>query len=145
MHASRVRDAADFIRNTGRPLDAAMLDFDCGRSDAAPVLAALEPYHNADGGFGHALEPDVRLADSSVIATTVGLQVLQHVGVEASCPMVRGAIAYLLYQLDPTTLAWANVPANVDDAPHAPWWNVPEQPTGFTANPGAEIVGHCYH
>src|SRR6266496_4085610 len=27
---------------------------------AAPVVAALRPYQNADGGFGNALEPDFR-------------------------------------------------------------------------------------
>ncbi len=27
---------------------------------AAPVVAALRPYQNADGGFGNGLEPDFR-------------------------------------------------------------------------------------
>ncbi len=129
----------------GRPLDRALFAFSFEGGGADKVAAELTAYRNADGGFGHALEPDVRLDDSSVIATTVGLQVLRTLHADASHPLVGGAIAYLLAQLDREALAWADVPPNVDDAPHAPWWNAPDKPTGFTANPGAEIVGHFHH
>lgn len=137
--------AVSFLNEHGRPLDQASLAFCFEGGSPEAVLAALEPYQNADGGFGHALEADVRLDDSSVIATTMGLQALRKVDADASHPLVRGAVAYLLEQLDPTTLAWVLVPPNVDDAPHAPWWAPEEKPTGFTANPGAEIVGHFHH
>ncbi len=52
--------ATDFIWRTARLLDRhrfAFLFLD-GPRDA--VLRALRPYQNADGGFGHALEPDLR-------------------------------------------------------------------------------------
>jgi hypothetical protein len=145
MHPDRVEAAIDFLHRFGRPIDAALFDSDRGQGSAAVVLSALESHQNVDGGFGHALEPDIRLDDSSVIATTVGLQILQRIRADASHPMVRGAIAYLLEQLDLGSLAWVNVPDHVDEAPHAPWWKVPDRPTGFTANPGAEIVSHFHH
>ena len=42
--------------------------------DGAPsgrVLDALRPYRNDDGGWGHALEPDLRGPDSQVSAALV--------------------------------------------------------------------------
>lgn len=141
----RFASAASFLKEQGRPLDQALLAFHFENGSPDAVLAALDLYQNTDGGFGHALEPDVRLEDSSVIATTMGLQVLRKADTNASHPLVGGAVAYLLEQLDHSTLAWTLVPPNVNDAPHAPWWNPADAPTGFTANPGAEIVGHFHH
>ncbi|MEO0514706.1 MAG: hypothetical protein AAF086_05355 [Planctomycetota bacterium] len=138
--------AWSFVNNYGRPLERAWLAFHFAQGSADEVSAELLRFQNDDGGFGHALEPDVQLADSSVIATTIGLQALRKTRAPASTPSVRRAIAYLLGQLDRDTLAWDLVPTNVDDAPHAPWWNLPDTPPiGFTANPGAEIVGHFHY
>ncbi|MEM1212249.1 MAG: hypothetical protein AAGI68_08105 [Planctomycetota bacterium] len=148
LTTERAAAARRFLFEHGRPLDQSLYAFAFEGGPADAVLDRLAGYQNADGGFGHALEPDVRLADSSVIATTVALQTLRTVGAEASHPLVIGAVQYLLDTLDHKTLVWSLVPPNVDDAPHAPWWNprnAEEPPTGFTANPGAEIVGHFHH
>ncbi len=137
--------ARSWLFTYGRKIDQArwLFHFEHGSADA--VTEALATYHNADGGFGRALEPDVRRDESSVLATTVALQILREVGADDSHPLTQSAIGYLIEQLDRDTLAWMNVPANVDDAPHAPWWDSPEKPTTFTANPGGEIVDHFHH
>lgn len=129
----------------GRTIDQARLLFTFGKTDAKPVLDELANYQNSDGGFGHALEADVRLEDSSVIATTVALQILREVQTDSSHTHVQGAISYLLETLDQNNLAWDCVPKNVDDAPHAPWWDPEDPKTGFTPNPGMEIVSHFNH
>ena len=136
--------ATAFLHEHGRPLDRARLAFAFGTGHASDVLAELAHFRNNDGGFGRALEPDLRLADSSVIATTMAMQVLVECDADASDPMVRGAVVYLLDQLDRDALAWTCVPLHVDDAPHAPWWGPEEKKTGFTANPGAEVLAHFY-
>jgi hypothetical protein len=58
------------------------------------VVDALRGYQNGDGGFGHALEPDVRCPASLPLATEVALQVMVASGtVEPS--MVLRACDYL--------------------------------------------------
>jgi hypothetical protein len=54
--------------------------------DDAPrgrVLDALRPYRNDDGGWGHALEPDLRGPDSQVSGALSALEVLAEVGTAA--------------------------------------------------------------
>ena len=143
----RFQDAKAFVMTHGRALEQRLFEryFEAGAGEF--VLGALSHYQNEDGGFGRALEPDIRMEGSSVVATTVGLQVLREVRASGDHPMVRGAIRYLLDTYDPDREVWPVVPKAVDDAPHAPWWNhaqTAEAFNGFLANPRAEIVGYFY-
>ena len=84
-----------------------------------PILAALRAYRNADGGFGHALEPDVRGPESEPAATLHALDVLAEVG-ELRDPMVAGAARWIAGIADPD----GGVPFVLPAAalhPHAPW------------------------
>ncbi|ARP74422.1 hypothetical protein LK07_26115 [Streptomyces pluripotens] len=45
-----------------------------------PVEAALDAYRNDDGGYGHALEPDLRGPVSQPLHTTHALRVLDEIG-----------------------------------------------------------------
>jgi len=145
LTAQSFTNASQWLDTHGRDLDRMRLEFAFGKGNADSVLDALAKFKNSDGGFGHALEPDVRLADSSVIATTVALQILREVHTDVSNILVHGAIEYLIKTLDHDVLAWKCVPDHVDDAPHAPWWNPEDRPTGFTANPDSEIVSHFHY
>jgi hypothetical protein len=66
-----------------------------GPADA--VVAALQSYVNPDGGFGHALEPDLRGPGSQPEPVEVALWTLHETGdgrdrdVAFADPMVRGA------------------------------------------------------
>ncbi|HRX03652.1 MAG: hypothetical protein M9927_20240 [Anaerolineae bacterium] len=146
LSADGASAARRFLVQHGRPLEQALYAFHFERGPADAVLDALTPYQNSDGGFGHGLEPDLQLADSSAIVTTVGLQHLRDVKAGADNPLVQRAIAYLLTTYDPSIQTWQIIPANVDDAPHAPWWAYDDELShrwhGFLANPRAEIVGY---
>jgi hypothetical protein len=107
----------------------------------------LAPYQNADGGFGHALEPDLRTTASSAIATQHGLAILREAGATAAEPLVQRAIAYLLETLDRDLLRWEIVPPAVAEAPHAPWWTYGESAgsaDGFQSNPRAALIGFLF-
>ena len=56
--------ARNFLQLHARPLEKAFfsLAFEAGSVD--PVLTELQKYQNADGGFGLALEPDLRTPKS---------------------------------------------------------------------------------
>jgi len=142
--------ARAFLMTNGRLLERALFahHFESGKVEG--VLTALAAYQNEDGGFGNALEPDIRLPASSPLVTTVALQILRDIGATSDTLMVQQAIAYLLNSYNPDGEAWLSVPPEVNDYPHAFWWTWPtiagrhpELP--FYANPHAEIVAHFWH
>jgi hypothetical protein len=60
--------AADFLAASARVLDRRVFERLFSGGAAAPVRDAVAAYRNADGGFGHALEPDCRAAASQPAA-----------------------------------------------------------------------------
>lgn len=135
--------AYNFIITHARPLEQARYFYHFQNGPSSAVIETLSAFQNADGGFGHALEPDIRLPDSSVIATTHALQILREIGAAPDHPLIAGAMRYLLATYDATNHIWPIIPANVDDAPHAPWWNYNPDPAPHRINPTPEIAGYC--
>jgi hypothetical protein len=135
-------NAVQYVKEHGRPLDWARLQLALGDADSGTVMKELIAYQNYDGGFGHALEPDVRLADSSVLCTTIALQYAREVDATVDDPLVRRALEYLVRTYDRDSDGWEFVPPNVDDAPHAPWWSYSPAEGSNSFNPRAEITGY---
>ena len=139
--------AKTFVLENGRDLDRALLAYHFADGTADAVLAALAAYQNEDGGFGHGLEPDLRTPASSVIATTVAFQSCRSLGVLGEHPLVQRGVAYLLETYDATRQVWPIIPPEVEDAPHAPWWDYASSEAGFggfLVNPRVEIVGYLH-
>jgi len=140
--------ARKFIYERARPLERRRFAYHFESGAAEDVLAELAKYQNGDGGFGRALEPDLRLPGSSVLATTVGLQVLRELDASADHPLVQGALRYLLDTYEAEIETWPIIPSDANSAPHAPWWlydeNLSQRWRGFLANPRAEIVGYLW-
>lgn len=139
--------AETFLRTNGRALDQRLFDFHFGSGSADDVLDALSAYANEDGGFGHGLEPDIQMPESSARTTTFGLQVAREVDAPADHPVMRSTIRYLIDTFDRTNDVWPIVPAAVDDAPHAPWWDYAGTEKGFNGfglNPTAEALAFLY-
>ncbi len=140
--------AAAYLQAQARPVDQARFAFHFADGQAAAVRSALAAYQNVDGGFGHALEPDLRAPASSAIATQQGLQILREIGADATEPLVQRAITYLLATLDRDLLRWEIVPPAVEEAPHAPWWTYGASAgsgDGFRSNPRAALIGYLCH
>ena len=117
--------------------------FDSAPADA--VSAELGKYQNADGGFGNALEPDLRAPESSALATSIAFQIIRETGGAPSENMASGATDYLVNTFDEARLTWRIVPRSAEGSAHAPWWN---QSAGanafdsFSLNPTAELLGY---
>ncbi len=145
---ARFAAAETFVRDQGRPLDAALLALTLGRGAADEALAALVAFQNADGGFGHGLEPDMTSPASSAIATSIGLRILTRLETPARRPTVVAAIDWLTAALDREAGVWPIVGQDVELAPHAPWWSWSDDLAadwnGFRFNPTAEIMAHLY-
>lgn len=145
---ARCAAAEAFVREQGRPLDAALLALDLGQGAPDAALAALVAFQNRDGGFGGGLEPDMASPASSAIATSVGLRILARLETPARRPTVIAAIEWLDGALDREEGVWPIVGRDVALAPHAPWWAWSETLAaswnGFRFNPTAEILAHLY-
>ena len=139
--------AKNFIMEQGRTLDQKRFEFHFENGTADAVLAALSSYQNDDGGFGHSLEPDIRTPASSAIVTTIGFQILREVQAPVSHRLVRTGIQYFIDTYDESQQVWSIIPPEVEDAPHAPWWNYEKSAESFgrfLVNPRAEIVGYLH-
>jgi hypothetical protein len=87
------------------------------------VLDALRPYRNEDGGWGNALEPDLRGPDSQVSGALSALEVLAELGAAADPDVVRLATATADW-LASVALPDGRVPHVLPTAagyPAAPW------------------------
>ena len=139
--------AAHFMRHEARPLEWALFEHHFLDGSRTQVLAALVPYQNADGGFGNALEPDMRAAASTVLATTNALAILRQVGASEETSGLPAALAYLVDTYDVEKERWPIISPGVEDAPHAPWWDYAASEQnfgGFWANPRAAVVGYLW-
>lgn len=143
------QSAGRFLETYGRPLDVARFRFHFAGGDRQVVLDELATFQNPDGGFGHALEPDLRCPQSSPLATSHAFQVLRELDTSPQQPevatLVQPTIAYLLATCDRGLLTWHNLPNGVDAYPHAPWWNGAGREASlshFELNPTAELLGY---
>ncbi len=142
--------ARRFLKTEARPLDRALFEHRFEGGPADRVAKELVTYQNIDGGFGHALEPDVRTPSSSALATGIGLGMLKEMACPADHPMVSGAVAYLLRTFDSETRIWRAVPHDANDHPHAPWWHDEDGSLArtfddFAVIPRAQLVGLLHH
>lgn len=140
--------ARAYLYTYARPVEAALYAylFEGASNDA--VIAALVPYQNPDGGFGHGFEPDFRLDASSALCTTYALQTLTVARAATTLPMVRNAMRYFRQSYNPALTAWPLIPRHDNTAPRAPWWGSPDDSpqscNDYSVNPLAEILGYFF-
>jgi hypothetical protein len=140
--------AAAFLERSARPLERAL--FRCAFGGGAPdaALGELAAFRNGDGGFGHALEPDLWLPASSVLCTVEALHVLQELGVPTDHELVTRAVDWLVAAFDPALGAWRSVPPEAEEHPHAGHWrwdlhaDGTKWPVGVL--PRAEVLAHLW-
>jgi hypothetical protein len=114
-------DAAErFLAAHGRVLDRRRFERLFRGGDAAPVIAAVAAYRNADGGFGHALEPDGRGPGSQPPAVALALRTLDEAGAWDG-ELVAGALGWL-ERTAPPEGGTSFVDASIEGWPRAPWW-----------------------
>ena len=72
--------AEEFIWKNARLLERRLFEFHFRSGSSRAVLSALRAYQNKDGGFGNALEPDIRCPDSQPVPTQHALEIMDVVG-----------------------------------------------------------------
>lgn len=136
----------DFIAKNARPLENAIFAKESGKGTIENVLTELSKFQNPDGGFGHGIEPDFRLPDSSAISTSVAMQIMSGFSLNKEHPMVKRAMEYLLNSYNTLHSLWEPVPPSVSEYPRAAWWEwrSAEQCETAWGNPSAELTGYLF-
>ncbi|MFC5183437.1 prenyltransferase/squalene oxidase repeat-containing protein [Actinomadura harenae] len=115
--------AAEFMATHARLLDRRRFDLlfsedRNGGGDVEAVIAALEGYRNADGGYGWGLEPDLRSSESQTGAAAHAFEVFAEVGGHPRA-------VELCDWLESVSLADGGLPFALpvtSEAGNAPWW-----------------------
>ena len=133
--------AKQFIYNNARLLDRKRFEYFFEGGSNESVLEALRPYQNRDGGFGNALEPDIRCPDSQPVPTEMALMIMDEVG-RFDPHILEGIINYIRE----STLSNGGIPFVLRSAsvyPHAPWWAT-EDDERPSINPTGRIIALLY-
>jgi hypothetical protein len=112
--------AETFIWSTARLVDRHRYALLFGDGPAEPVVAALRAYQNPDGGFGHALEPDLRCPQSQPAPTLSALEMLHEAG-RLHGPEGDAGRAWIASIAGPDG-GVPNALPGFEPYPHAPWW-----------------------
>ena len=128
--------AETFLWKNARLLERRRFAYYFQEGSREAVLAALLAYQNADGGFGNALEPDIRCPQSQPVPVQHALEFLDAVGIEQE--IVQSICNYLMT----ITTEEGGVPWILPSAlayPRAPWWTTVDPPVA-SLNPTASIA-----
>lgn len=118
------QNARDFIYRNARPLDYVRWQYHFENGSKHAVLNSLAYYQNADGGFGHALEPDAWNPNSSPIQTWAATEILREIDyTDNTHPIIKGILLYLGSGKNFNGQFWYNSIKSNNDYPHAPWWH----------------------
>ena len=141
---------ANSIKEYARPLERALFDNYFYNRSEEKVVNELKKFQNQDGGFGHGIESDFRLPNSSPMATSVGIRILSEFDhLDEAQEMIKRALNYLEASFNEERYGWFAVPEEVNSFPHAFWWHFNEDEKMSIidyswGNPTAEIIAYCY-
>jgi hypothetical protein len=133
--------AAEFMAGHARVLDRRVFQrlFQGGAPE--PVRDAVTAYRNDDGGFGHALEPDLRAPASQPAAVEMALRIMDAADAWDE-RLVRDAIDWLT-SIAPAEGGATFVLPTLSQGPHAPWW-VPAEGNPVSLIQTGQIAGVLY-
>lgn len=133
-----VQQASDFIYKNARLLERLRFAHLSGQGSPEAVLQALAAYQNKDGGFGHALEPDIRSPYSQPQGAEFALHLMDETGIFPES-LMTGLGQFLEQHSNPHTGGWPYAFRSVNEHPHAPWWTTESDDTA-SINPTGSIV-----
>lgn len=132
-----IEKAQQFIYRNGRLLERRWMEHLFKGGSKVAVIDALRAYQNEDGGFGHALEPDIRDPHSQPVPTETALHIMDGLGLFDSS-IISGILRYLEGITQPGG-GFPRALRSVNHYPHAPWWTT-ERDDSASMNPTGNIV-----
>lgn len=138
--------AQAWLKRYGRPLELARWEFFFEKGSKDAVISCLQAFQNDDGGFGHGLEPDFWLPDSSPLASWMAGQILVEVGASLQDPIVERLVSYLMETPQVAPGMWPTVLERNNQYPHATWWHWKEDyQATWMYNPSVELAAFLIH
>jgi hypothetical protein len=138
-------DVLPLVKEKGRILDYYLIQSLFENKDNE-IVEELNKYQNLDGGFGHGLEPDVQMPNSSILATEQAFYILRFVKDEKiKEKIIQDIVNFLEDSYDTDQDRFFMVTKEVDDFPHAVWWNFKDLEKNFPfGNPDPNVIGFLY-
>jgi hypothetical protein len=136
----RLSAARGFMAGHARLLDRRRFELFFEDGDPDAVLAALRAYRNADGGYGHGLEPDLRAPGSQPGPAWHAFEVFADVA-----PVVAPEAAELCDWLDSVALPGGGLPLGLpieDPSATAPFW-AQADPQAFSLQITSIVAAHA--
>jgi hypothetical protein len=132
--AVSLRKARDFVYGSGVLWERALFAYLFEGGSLDRLHQTLRCYRNPEGGWGHAIEPDVRTPESHPLALEFILGALIRDLDVPTGTLFEGASAWAEANREPD--GSLRNPASVLDYPHAPWWDGGGQtmPDSITGN-----------
>ncbi|MFC5528263.1 prenyltransferase/squalene oxidase repeat-containing protein [Cohnella yongneupensis] len=133
-----LEQAKSFLYKNGRLLDRRRYEYHFEGGSAEAVIDALRAYQNPDGGFGNALEADIRCPYSQPVPIEMALHVMDEVALYAP-DVLDGIIRYLRG----ITLPGGGLPfvfRSASEYPHMPWWKTDRDDVA-SINPTGLVMG----
>ncbi|CAM3762252.1 hypothetical protein COLU111180_07160 [Cohnella lubricantis] len=115
--------AANFIWQHGRLLERRILEYFFFNGSKDYILKALKAYQNDDGGFGNAIEPDLRAPNSQPLFMEFGLRVLYDCRIKDK-EISNKACDFIANHADLNMGIPAIFPSSIN-YPKAEHWNLP--------------------
>lgn len=133
--------AREFVYGNARLIDRKRFAYWFENDSREDVLNALRAYQNADGGFGNALEADLRCPDSQPAPTEMALSIMDEL--DAYDPDILRGVARYLRSIALPEGGFPFVFRSAEAYPYAPWWRV-ERDDQPSINPTGQILGYLY-
>ena len=117
--------ATKYILENARPLELAIYKYYFENESSQAIIDEISKFQNADGGFGHALEPDFLNPNSNPIATNDAIITLSRVNaLDRDSAIVQGIVKYLESHdsFNEDKKRWLFAIDSNKDYPHAIWW-----------------------
>jgi hypothetical protein len=134
--------AAGFLAAQARVLDRRVFQRLFQEGAADPVRDAVAAYRNDDGGFGHALEPDLRTPASQPAAVEMALRIMNLADAWDES-LVRAATDWLV-TVAPGEGGATFAEPTLSQGPHAPWWAAFAEGNPVSLIQTGEIAGTLY-
>jgi hypothetical protein len=134
--------AGEFVWRNARLIERALFSHIFVSPSPKSVLTALSAYQNADGGFGNALEADIRAPASMPVACELALSIMWQAGIRDHA-IASSVCNYLEWTAEGSRAPHEHVPIvtrEVLDYPRAAHWSAPSF-DGESPNPTAGLVG----
>ncbi len=139
-----INDHLSLIEENGRMIDYYLLK-NLFEGQADHIITELKTFQNQDGGFGHGLEPDVRLPLSNIASTDIAVEILDEIEEDSlKIELIQDIVRYYEKTYIPEKKGWELVPPEVDLYPRAMWWNYSGVEEFGYGNPNPQIVGFLY-